>query len=252
MSDVFVSGWFHEHLRCERSLTHYTLTLEDSQRLRRVPSSAVDVCGSATSPWAAGSTFQRATNLGRGAHQQRCGTVVGTGCTGRAPARPHATAKQSRLAATERWSISSAQRPPAAHGEQVAVRLCCVRAGRAVSGSGAWSVVAVAPSSMASTARMGLKPASHGSHHWPPEVLILQRRRWMDAAAQARGPSHGRALQLQSSPMRFVTPHTCAGVTNRSRPPSLWSAGAREGPRRAMPQVNVLSPFQRRSSWNYP
>ena len=173
-------GWFHEHLRCERSLTHYTLTLEDSQRLRRVPSSALDLCGSATSPWAAGSTFQRATNLGRGAHQQRCGTVVGTGCTGRAPARPHATAKQSRLAATERWSISSAQRPPAAHGEQVAVRLRCVRAGRAVSGSGAWSVVAVAPSSMASTARMGLKPASHGSHHWPPEVLILQRRRWMD------------------------------------------------------------------------
>ena len=130
--------------------------------------------------------------------------------------------------------------------------MLCVRAGWAVSGSGAWSVVAVAPSSMASTARMGLKPASHGSHHWPPEVLILQRRRWMDAAAQARGPSHGRALQLQSSPMRFVASHRCGLATNRSRPPSLWSAGAREGPRRAMPQVNVLSPFQRNHSWNYP
>ena len=198
------NGWFHEHLPCERSLTHYTLTLEDSQRLRRVPSSAVDVCGSATSPWAAGSTFGRPTDLGRGALQQRRSTVVGTGCTGRAPACPHATAKQSRVASTERWSISSAQRPPAAHGEQVAVRLRCVRAGRAVSGSGAWSVVAVPPSSMASTARVGLKPASHGSHHWPPQVLILQRRRWMDAAAHAWVPSHGRALQLQSSPMRFV------------------------------------------------
>ena len=177
---------------------------------------------------------------------------MGTGCTGRAPACPHATAKESRVAATMRWSISSAQRPPAAHGEQVAVRLCCVRAGRAVSGSGAWSVVAVAPSSMASTARMGLKPASHGSHHWPPEVLILQRRRWMDAAAQTSCTSHGRALQLQSLPMRFLTAHTCAPVRNRPRPPSLWSAGAREGPRRAMPQVNVLSAFQGRSSWNYP
>ena len=76
-------GWFHEWLACERSLTHYTLTLEDSQRLRRVPSSAVDVCGSATSPWAAGSTFGRPTDFGRGALQQRRGTVVGTGCTGR-------------------------------------------------------------------------------------------------------------------------------------------------------------------------
>ena len=177
---------------------------------------------------------------------------MGTGCTGRAPACPHATAKQSRVASTERWSISSAQRPPATHGEQVAVRLRCVRAGRAVSGSGAWLVVVVAPSSMASTARMGPKPASHGSHHWPPQVLILQRRRWMDEQRPWQGPSHGRALQLQSSPMRFLTPLTCAGVRNRPRPPSLWSAGAREGPRRAMAQVNVLSAFQRRSSWNYP
>ena len=71
-------------------------------------------------------------------------------------------------------------------------------------GSGAWLVVAAAPSSMASTAWMGLKPASHGSHHWPPRVLTLQRRRGMDAAAQARGPSHGWAQQRQRSPMQFV------------------------------------------------
>ena len=36
-------GWFHEHLSCECSLTHYTLTLEVSQRLKLVPSSAVDL-----------------------------------------------------------------------------------------------------------------------------------------------------------------------------------------------------------------
>ena len=161
---------------------------------------------------------------------------MGTGCTGRAPACPHATAKQSRVAATKRWSTSSAQRPPAAHGAQIAVRLCCVRAGRAVSGSGACSVVVVAPSSMASTARMGLKPASHGSHHWPPPVFTLQHRRWMDEQRPWQGPSHGRALQLQSSPMRFLTAHTCAAVRNRPRPPSLWSAGAREGPRGAIAQ----------------
>ena len=178
--------------------------------------------------------------------------AVGTWRAARAPARLHVIAKPSHFARTERWLKGSARRAPAVHGAQAAVRLGCVQAGRAVSGSGAWSVVAVAPSSMASTARMGLKPASHGSHHWPPQVLTLQRRRGMDAAAQARGPSHGRALQLQSSPMRFLGAHTCAAPRNRSRPPSLWSAGAREGPRRAMPQVNVLSPFQGRSSWNYP
>ena len=183
----------------------------------------MDLYGSDTSPWAAGSTFGRPTDLERGALQQRRSTVVGTWCTGRAPARPHATAKQSRVAATKRWSISSAQRPPAAHGEQVAVRLCCVRAGRAVSGSGAWSVVAVAPSSMASTARMGLKPASHGSHHWPPEVLILQRRRWMDAAAQTSCTSHGRARHSHERAPGFLHPRTVRGCRN----PSATSNGQR-------------------------
>ena len=93
-------------------------------------------------------------------------------------------------------------------------------------------------------------------HQQYDAVLILQRRRWMDAAAQAQGPSHGRALQLQSSPMQFVTPHTCAGVTNRSRLPSLSTlepAGARARvPEARWHKVAVLSPIQDRSSWNYP
>ena len=114
--------------------------------------------------------------------------MVGTGCTGRAPACPHATAKQSRVAATKRWSTSSAQRPPAAHGAQIAVTLCCVRAGWAVSGSGACSVVVVAPSSMASTARMGLKPASHGSHHWPPRGAHTPTSPMDGRAAPMAGP----------------------------------------------------------------
>ena len=160
---------------------------------------------------------------------------MGTGCTGRAPACPHATAKQSRVAGNQ--DVVHQQRSAAfcrTRRARCGQAVCCVRAGRAVSGSGAWSVVAVAPSSMASTARMGLKPASHGSHHWPPPVLTLQRRRWMDEQRPWQGPSHGRALQLQSSPMRFLTAHTCAAVRNRPRPPSLWSAGAREGPRGAI------------------
>ena len=188
-------------------------------------------------------------------HAARSTTVdaaVGTWRPARAPALLHVIAKPSDFARTERWLKGSARRAPAMHGAQAAARLGCVRAGWAASGSGAWLVVAVAQSSMASTAWMGLKPASHGSHHWLPWLLTLQRRRGMDAAAQAQAPSHGRALQLQSSPMRFLGAHTCAAPRNRSCPPSLWSAGAREGPRRAMAQVNVLSPFQVNHSWNHP
>ena len=195
------------------------------------------------SPWAAGSTFGRPTDLGRGALQQRRSTVVGTGCTGRAPARPHATAKQSRLAATERWSISSAQRPPAAHGKQVAVRLCCVRAGRAVSGSGAWSVVAVAPSSMASTARVVLKLASFGSHHGRRCCSQSDVARGWTPAAHDEDPSQGCALQRQRSPMRFVASNRCGMATNGPRQPSSWHPGSREGPSSPSSHINALSAF---------
>ena len=139
--------------------------------------------------------------LGRWRHHRDA--AVGTWRAARAPALLHVIAKPSHFARTERWLKGSARRAPAVHGAQAAVRLGCVRAGRAASGSGAWLLVAAAPSSMASTAWMGLKPASHGSHHWPPRVLTLQRRRGMDAAAQAWGPSHGWAQQRQRSPMRL-------------------------------------------------
>ena len=57
--------------------------------------------------------------------------------------------------------------------------LCASRSGGDASGSGAWLVVAVAPSSMASTAWMGLKPASHGSHQWcsGPDLRSIARDR---------------------------------------------------------------------------
>ena len=57
---------------------------------------------------------------------------------------------------------------------------------------------------MTSTARMVPKPASHSRHRWLLQLLALQRRRRMDAAAHAGGPSHRCALQLQGLPMRFV------------------------------------------------
>ena len=104
-------------------------------------------------------------------------------------------------------------------------RAGCGQAGLCASGSGgewergAWLVVEVAPSSMASTAWMGLKPASHGSHHWPPRVLTLQRRRGMDAAAQAQGPTQMEAIFLQVARPRALDIDQLqrrGGVTDRS------------------------------------
>ena len=113
-------------------------------------------------------------------------------------------AKPSHVAWIERWLKGSARRAPAARGAQRAVSLGCVRAGRAVSASSTCHREAEARSSMPSTASMVVKPASHSRHHWSLHLLRLQRRRRMDAAAHAGGPSHGRALQLQGLPMRFV------------------------------------------------
>ena len=67
-----------------------------------------------------------------------------------------------------------------------------------------------------------------------------------------QGSSHGRALQLQSSPMRFVTPHIAQGSrTGRVRRACRALAHERV-PEARWHKVNVLSPIQRRSSWNYP
>ena len=131
-------------------------------------------------------------------------TAVGIRCTPQASALLHVLAEPSHVAWIERWLKGSARRAPAARGAQRAVSLGCVRAGRAVSASSTCHREPEARSSIPSTARMVPMPASHSNHRWLLHLLILQRRRRMDAAAHAGGPSHRCALQLQGSPMRFV------------------------------------------------
>ena len=166
-------------------------------------------------------------------HAARSTTVdaaVGTWQPARALALLHVLAEPSHVARIVWWLKGSGRRAPAARGAQRALRLCCVRAGRAVSASSTCHREAEARSSITSTARIVPKPASHSRHRWLLQLLTLQRRRRMDAAAHVEGPSHGCALQIQRSPMQFVASHRCALATNGSRPPSLWSPGSREGP----------------------
>ena len=158
-------------------------------------------------------------------------TAVGTRCTPQASALLQVLAERSHVARIERWLKGSARRAPAARGAQPAVRLCCVRAGRAVSVSITCHREAEARSSMPSTARMVVKPAGRCNHHWLLHLLALQRRRRMDAAAHAGGPSHRCALQLQCSPMRLPACHMYRHAGNGSRQLSSWHPGAREGPR---------------------
>ena len=158
-------------------------------------------------------------------------TAVGTRCTTQAATLLQVLAEPSHVARIMWWLKGSGRRAPAARGAQRAVSLGCVRAGRAVSASSTCHREAEARSSITSTARMVPKPASHSRHRWLLQLLTLQRRRRMDAAAHAGGPSHRCALQLQRSPMRFVASHRCVLATNGSRQLSSWHPGAREGPR---------------------
>ena len=158
-------------------------------------------------------------------------TAVGTRCTPQASALLQVLAERSHVARIERWLKGSARRAPAARGAQRAVRLCRVRAGRAVSASSTCHRQAEARSSIPSTTMMVPMPASHSNHHWLLQLLALQRRRRMDAAAHAGGPSHRCALQLQGSPMRMVCGHMHRPQTNGSRQLISWHPGAREGPR---------------------
>ena len=86
----------------------------------------------------------------------------------------------------------------------------CGQAGLCASGSGGeWERCLVGRCGSAEQHGEHRQDGAEARKPWQPSLaarvlLILQRRRWMDAAAQARGPSHGRALQLQSSPMRFL------------------------------------------------
>ena len=132
-------------------------------------------------------------------------TVAATWCTRQSAAPLHVVAEPSHVARLIWWLKGGGRRAPAARGAQPAVRLCCVRAGRAaLSASSTCHRKEAARSSIASTARMVPKSASHSRHRWLLQLLALQRRRRMDAAAHAGGPSHRCALQLQGSPMRFV------------------------------------------------
>ena len=90
-------------------------------------------------------------------------TAVDTRCTPQASALLQVLAERSHVARIERWLKGSARRAPAARGAQRAVRLCCVRAGRAVSASSTCHREAEARISMASTDRMVPKPTSHRS-----------------------------------------------------------------------------------------
>ena len=96
--------------------------------------------------------------LGSVPHTPRC-----TWCTGHAPALLHVVAEPSHVARVVWWLKGSGRQAPTAHGAQRAVRLGCVQAGRAVSGSSTWQREAGRRSSMASAARMVLKPSSHSS-----------------------------------------------------------------------------------------
>ena len=96
--------------------------------------------------------------LGSVPHTPRC-----TWCTGHAPALLHVVAEPSHVARVVWWLKGSGRQAPTAHGAQPAVRLGCVQAGRAVSGSSTWQREAGRRSSMASAARMVLKPSSHSS-----------------------------------------------------------------------------------------
>ena len=58
------------------------------------------------------------------------------------------------------------------------------------------------------------------------ESSPLPPRRRCSANAHDLRTSHGRALQTQRSPMRFVASHRCGLATNGPRQPSLWHSEA--------------------------
>ena len=89
--------------------------------------------------------------------------AVGTWRAARASALLHVVAEPSHVARVVWWLKGSGRQAPTAHGAQRAVSLGCVQAGRAVSGSSTWQREAGRRSSMASAARMVLKPSSHSS-----------------------------------------------------------------------------------------
>ena len=185
--------------------------------------------------------------LGSVPHTPRC-----TWCTGHAPALLHVVAEPSHVARVVWWLKGSGRQAPTAHGAQRAVSLGCVQAGRAVSGSSTWQREAGRRSSMASAARMVLKPSSHSS--------ITGRRRCSHSNV-AGGWTLLRTLgapltvaRCSSSPRQCHSwPATHASWSRIARVSRACGTLAHErGPERASPKVNVLSPVQVNYSWNYP
>ena len=120
-------GWFREWLASECSLTHYTRTLELTQRLQSPPGSAVGPGRPARRLGAAGSTTNRRPDLERGPSRASVHTEAWAQRTARAPACCHGTAACCRLAAIESSFHRGSRQPPATHGVQPVVRLHCGR-----------------------------------------------------------------------------------------------------------------------------
>ena len=188
--------------------------------------------------------------LGSVPHTPRC-----TWCTGHAPALLHVVAEPSHVARVVWWLKGSGRQAPTAHGAQPAVRLGCVQAGRAVSGSSTGQREAGRRSSMASAARMVLKPSSHSS--------ITGRRRCSHSNV-AGGWTLLRnlgapltAVHCSASPRRR---HSCElhhadltriGLVSRA----CGTLADERGPERdscASPEVTALSPFRVTYSWTHP
>ena len=135
------------------------------------------------------------------------------------------------MAAIKNSFQRSVQWSPAIHREQPVGRLRGGCARRACGVSCTLFVDGASSRAMASTRVMVPKDCNHSGRWRAAHLPAHQRGRWMDGTLQARGPSHGRALQLQRWPMRFICAPACWPQMSRSRQPSLCSPGPREGPR---------------------
>ena len=187
---------------------HYTPTLELIQALQSPPSSAVGPGGPARQRWSAGSTTNRRPDLGRGPLRASAQTEAWAWQAARAPARRHAAARCCCLAAIKNSFQRSVQWSPAIHREQPVGRLRGGCARRACGVSCTLFVDGASWRAMASTRVMVPKDCNRSGRWRAAHLPAHQRGRWMDGALQVRGPSHGRALQLQRWPMRFLGAHT--------------------------------------------
>ena len=178
-----------------------------------------------------------------------------TWCTGHAAALLHVVAEPSHVVGVVWWLKGSVRRAPTARGAQPAVRLCCVQARRAVGGSSTWQREQAVRSSMASTARMVLKPTSHSSitgsrscsHSNVAGGWSLLRNLGAPLTVARCSPSprrcDSRHPQHSGRPGNCLVSRACGTLAHERGP---------ERDFRASPKVNVLSAFLANYSWNYP